>query len=89
MRKYTELEIAEIIGNANTEKAIEKALANIPHERNTECDYYNIYIPKYGDGCIRVYLEKRGSHRYSRIQKLVSVTMKYSGTPVFFATGMK
>lgn len=69
MEKYTELKIAEILGNANTENAIEKALANVPHERNTDSDYYNIYIPEHRDGCIRVYLEKRGNHYYTRIQK--------------------
>lgn len=84
MKMYTELEIAEIIGNANTEKAIEKALSDIPHERSQECDYYNVYIPYRCDGCIRVYLEKRGTHRYSRIQKLVSTSFRYSGIPVFF-----
>jgi len=84
MKMYTELEIAEIIGDANTEKAIEKALSDIPHERSKECDYYNIYIPYRCNGCIRVYLEKRGTRKYSRIQRLANTTFKYSGTPVFF-----
>lgn len=84
MREYTSLEIAEILGRANTIKGIEQKLADIPHERDYDCDYYNIYIPRREDKCVRVYLEKCGSHRYTRIQKLTSTTFKYSGTPVFF-----
>ena len=40
---YTVDYIKSVIGNAHTEKQIEKALSNIPHERDTDgYDYYNI-----------------------------------------------
>ena len=79
--KYTVDDIRAIIGSASTEKQIEKALSDIPHTRDAESDYYNIYIPREQDQCIRVYIDYR---RNVHIQKLEKITMTYSGTPVFF-----
>ena len=84
MKRYSELEIAEILRGANTAKEIERRLADIPHKRDNDCDYYNIYIPRREDKCVRVYLEKRGRNRYLRIQTLAYQTFSYSGIPVFF-----
>lgn len=79
--KYNADDICKLIGKAHTEKQIEKALLGIPHTKDAEADYYNIYIPRREDQCIRVYIDYRGN---THIQKLEKITMTYSGIPVFF-----
>lgn len=81
---YTVDFIKSVIGNSRTEKQIEKALANIPHERDIEgYDYYNIYIPRRYDDkpYIRVYINR---YKEVIVQQWIVHNAKYSGIPVFF-----
>lgn len=77
----TKAQIIALIGNAHTEKQIERKLKSIPHTVDKSENYYNCYIPKRETGAVRVYIAYSGE---VKVQQLNAEKFNYSGTPVYF-----